>query len=118
MACGHVELYELTQRFLSVFDLTPVSLSLSLLLPTEAVPAPRCDGGIAARAAAGARGACAGPGGRHGPLGAEVPGGEHHAAVRHGRRRHRRRAEVRRYDGLLSITWETRWRRAGLNLTR
>ena len=80
-----------------MFDLTHVSLSLSLspLLATEAVAAPRGDRGLAARAAAGARGAGAGPGGRHGPLGAEVPGGEHHEAVRHGGGRHRRRPEVR-----------------------
>ena len=94
-------------------------------LPAVPVAVPgRGPGGPAAElvppaaAAPGTRGEGPGAGGRHHQVGAEVPGGEHHAAVRHGRRRHRRRAEVRRYDGLLSITWETRWRRAGLNLTR
>lgn len=48
-----------------------------------------------AAAAAGARGAGAGPGGRHHTLGAEVPGGEHYEAVRYGCCRYRRSTEVR-----------------------
>lgn len=81
--------------------------SFHSLSTTEAVPATRSDHEFPPRASPRARGAYLGPRGRHGALGAEVPGGEHHEAVCHGGGCHCRCSEVR-ITGLLGHLMHTR----------
>lgn len=69
--------------------------SIFSLSTSEADSATRSDNGLPPRAPAWARGANPGPRGRHGALGAEVPGRKHHEAVCHGGGCHRRCTEVK-----------------------